>query len=186
MKPELEAAAQQAWAASAVWNAHASTVFRIAAQVLGSNHEAQDITHDVFARVSSRIGTLRDPDALGSFVVSVTVRMVKRELQRRWVRRILCLSNTRQLPEYPVDTPDSEAREALGWLYAILDHLGTEERIAFVLRHIEKMPLTAIAEAMGLSVATVKRRIDRAVERVAAADKDATVATYGLEQARAT
>jgi RNA polymerase sigma-70 factor, ECF subfamily len=212
MRPKLEAAAQRAplalpaaepsrhldqeivrglrageeWATSAAWNAYASTVFRIAAQVLGSNQDAQDITHDVFAHVSSGIGTLRDTDPLGSFVVSVTVRMVKRELWRRWVRRILCLSNTRQLPEYPVDTSDSEAREALGWLYAILDQLGTEERIAFVLRHIEKMPLTEIAEAMGLSVATVKRRIDRAVERVAEADKDATATTYGLEQAGAT
>jgi RNA polymerase sigma-70 factor (ECF subfamily) len=140
----------------------------------------------VFARVFSGIGTLRDPDALGSFVVAVTLRMIKRELQRRQVRRILCLSNTRPLPEHPVNTPDREAHEALGWLYAILNQLGTEERIAFVLRHIEKMPLTEIAEAMGLSVAAVKRRIDRAVERVAEADRDATVATYGLEQAGAT
>jgi RNA polymerase sigma-70 factor (ECF subfamily) len=171
--------AGEAWAASAVWNAYASRVFRVAARVLGSDSDAEDITQDVFARVFSGIGTLRDPSALGSFVFSVALRMVKRELQRRRVRRILRLSDTGHLPETPVDAADSEARDALAWLYAVLDQLGAEERTAFVLRYVETMSLPEIAEAMGLSLATVKRRIDRAAEHVARADRDGTFATYG-------
>jgi RNA polymerase sigma-70 factor (ECF subfamily) len=174
--------AGEAWAASAVWNAYASRVFRIAARVLGSDSDAEDITQDVLARVFSGIGSLRDPGALESFVISVALRMVKRELQRRRVRRILRLSDTGHLPEFPVDAPDSEARDAITWLYAILDQLSAEERTAFVLRHVETMGLAEIAAAMGLSLATVKRRLDRATERVARADPDGTFGTYGLQK----
>jgi RNA polymerase sigma-70 factor (ECF subfamily) len=105
--------------------------------------------------------------------------MVKRELQRRKVRRILRLSDTGQLPDHPVDATDTEARDALTWLYAVLDQLGAEERTAFVLRYVETMSLPEIAEMMGLSLATVKRRIDRAAEHVERADKDGTFAAYG-------
>jgi RNA polymerase sigma-70 factor, ECF subfamily len=171
--------AGEAWAASAVWNTYASRVFRIAARVLGGDSDAEDITQDVFARVFSGIGTLRDPSALGSFVVSVALRMVKRELQRRKVRRILRLSDTGHLPEHAVDAPDSEARDAIAWLYANLDQLGAEERTAFVLRYVENMALAEIAQAMSLSLATVKRRVDRAREHVERADKDGTFAAYG-------
>jgi RNA polymerase sigma-70 factor (ECF subfamily) len=182
--PELVRAlrAGEVWAASAVWNAYASRVFRVAARVLGSESEAEDITQDVFARVFSGIGGLRDPSALGSFVFSVALRMVNRELHRRRVRRILRLSDTGHLPEYPVDAHDSEARDALAWLYTILDQLGAEERTAFVLRYMETMSLPEIAAAMNLSLATVKRRLDRATERVARADADGTFATYAPQK----
>ncbi len=170
--------AGEAWAASAVWETYASRVFRVAARVLGSDSDAEDITQDVFARVFSGIGGIRDPSALGSFVFSVALRMVKRELHRRRVRRVLRLSDTGHLPESPVDAVDSEARDALAWLYGILDQLSAEERTAFVLRHMEAMSLPDIAAAMDLSLATVKRRLDRASERVARADVDGTFATY--------
>ncbi len=174
--------AGEAWAASFVWNAYAPKVFRIAARVLGSDSDAEDITQDVLARVFSGIGSLRDPGALESFVYSVALRMVRRELQRRKVRRILRLSDTGHLPDFPVDAPDSEARDAIAWLYAILDQLSAEERTAFVLRYVEKMGLAEVAAVMGLSLATVKRRLDRAVARVEAADKDGTFATYASQK----
>ena len=174
--------AGEAWAATAVWNAYSARVFRVAARVLGSDSDAEDLTQDVFARVFSGIGSLRDPSALGSFVFSVALRMVKRELQRRRVRRVLRLSDTGSLPEYPVDAPDSEARDALARLYTILDQLSAEERTAFVLRYMEAMSLPDIATAMNLSLATVKRRLDRAAERVGRADQDGTFATYASQK----
>ncbi|WP_437948145.1 RNA polymerase sigma factor [Sorangium sp. So ce296] len=133
-------------------------MFRIAARVLGPGADTEDITQEVFVRVFSRVSGLRDPTALGSFVFSVTVRILKWELRRSRVRRILQLSDTADLPEHPVEPADSEAREALGRLYAILDTLSADDRTAFVLRYMEGMSLPEIAEAVGVSLATVKRR----------------------------
>ncbi|XXY48485.1 sigma-70 family RNA polymerase sigma factor [Sorangium sp. So ce269] len=154
-------------------------MFRIVARVLGPGADAEDVTQEVFVRVFSRVSGLRDPDALGSFVFSVTVRLLKWELRRRRVRRILQLADTPELPEQAVEPADSEAREALGRLYAILETLSADDRTAFVLRHMEGMSLPEIAEATGVSLATVKRRLSRATERVSSeVEKDMSLAAY--------
>jgi len=57
---------------------------------------------------------------------------------------------------------DSEARQALARFYKFLDTLPAEERTVFVLRQIEGMDLHEIAVAIGMSLATVKRRLSRA------------------------
>ncbi|WP_437318709.1 RNA polymerase sigma factor [Sorangium sp. So ce385] len=174
--------AGEPWAAAAVWNRHAPKVFRIVARVLGPGADAEDLTQDVFVSVFSKVPGLRDPDALGSFIVSVTLRMLKWELRRRRVRRILHLSESAELAELPeqaVEPVDSEAREALGRLYAILDTLNADDRTVFVLRHMEGMSLPEIAEAAGVSLATVKRRLSRATELVSSrVELDASLADY--------
>jgi RNA polymerase sigma-70 factor (ECF subfamily) len=69
-------------------------------------------------------------------------------------------------PDLRVVHPNPEARQAVSRLYAILDRLGSEDRIAFVLRFIEGMELTEVAAALGLSLATTKRRLAHARARV--------------------
>jgi RNA polymerase sigma-70 factor (ECF subfamily) len=51
-------------------------------------------------------------------------------------------------------------------VYALLDRLPTEQRIALVLRRVEGMELAEIATAMKLSLATVKRRLVLAEARL--------------------
>ena len=53
-------------------------------------------------------------------------------------------------------------------LYEVLDQLDDASRLAFVLRHVQGMELLDVAKALCCSLATVKRRIDRAGKRVEA------------------
>jgi RNA polymerase sigma-70 factor (ECF subfamily) len=174
--------ANEPWAAPALWNKHAPRVYRLAARMLGSSDDAEDITQEVLARVFAKIDQINDPGALGSFVFSIALRTLKWTLRRRRVRHVLQLSTTGRRPEQRVEPVDSEGREALARLYAILDQLSAQERSAFVLRHLETMSLPEMAEAMGLSLATVKRRLHRATARVSwFVDRDATLAAYRTE-----
>jgi len=178
--------AAEGWAAAAVWSKHSPKVYRVASRVLGPGADAEDLTQDVFVKVFSAVADLRDPGALGSFVFSIALRMLKWELRRRRVRRIFQLSESGQLPDQPVDAADSEAREALVRLYAILDTLDAEGRTAFVLRHMEDLSLPEMAAAMGLSLATVKRRLARATEHVSSlVDRDVTLAGYRARKGEA-
>ena len=59
-----------------------------------------------------------------------------------------------------------ENRYALQRLYGLLNKLGTRERLVLVLRHVEGMTLEEIAEAMEISLATVKRALRRASTRL--------------------
>ncbi len=169
----------EGWAARAIWTRHAPMVHRLFERALGPNGDAEDLTQDVFLRTFARLPGLRDHDALRSFVYSVALRTLKWELRRRRVRRILHLTPSGHLPELPVRESDSEARQLLLRFYALLDDLGADERTAFVLRHMEELKLTEVAELMGISLATAKRWIVRGSRRVSAlVEADRELSTY--------
>jgi RNA polymerase sigma-70 factor, ECF subfamily len=153
-------------AAVLAWERYAPLVHRIVSRAIGPDAEVEDVTQEIFYRLFSRIGTLRKPEALRSFVISFAIRIVKWELRRRRARRWLTLSETGEVPEEQMTVMDAESRYALRRLYSLLDRLSTRERLVLILRHVEGMTLEEIAEAMELSLATVKRGLRRASLRV--------------------
>jgi RNA polymerase sigma-70 factor, ECF subfamily len=101
--------------------------------------------------------TLRDKTALRPFIYSSAVRMLKWQLRRKRVRRILRLSETGQLPDRPGVQVDTEARQLLARFYELLGGVSANDRTAFLLKYLEGLRLDEMAIAMGVSVATVKR-----------------------------
>jgi RNA polymerase sigma-70 factor, ECF subfamily len=173
----------EGWAARAIWTRHAPMVYRLLERALGPNGEAADLTQDVFLSTFAGLPTLRDIGALRSFIYSIALRTLKWELRRRRVRRILHLSPSGQLPEVPVRAADSEARQILMRFYALLDKLGTNERTAFVLRHMEGFKLEEIAEHLGVSLATAKRWLSRGTQGVSAlVEADRELSNYARER----
>jgi len=154
------------WAAQEVWERHASSVRRLMVRALGPLTEVDDLTQEVFMRIFSRIGILRDAGALREFVIAVGVNVLKRELRRRWVRRRVLLSDSGSVPDIEAPSADPEAREALARCYAILDKLGARERAAFVLRYMEERTLDEVASGLGVSLSTAKRLVNKSTARV--------------------
>ena len=154
------------WAAEEVWERHSGSVRRLMVRALGPRAEVEDLTQEVFMRVFSRIGALRDAQALREFVIAVAVNTLKGELRRRWVRRNVFLSSDGSVPDVEARGADPEAREALARCYAILDKLRPRERAAFVLRYMEERTLDEVAKGLGVSLRTAKRLVNRSAARV--------------------
>jgi RNA polymerase sigma-70 factor (ECF subfamily) len=153
-------------APSALWEKHARLVYRILRRSLGQQDEVDDLVQEVFLSLFRKLPTLREPKALPAFLIAITTHVLRHELRRRWVRRCMTLGAKADIgPDPRVVYPNPEARQAVSRLYGILDKLGSEERLAFVLRFIEGMELTEVATALGLSLATAKRRLVRARAR---------------------
>jgi RNA polymerase sigma-70 factor, ECF subfamily len=150
-----------------LWDRHSRRVFRVLERALGPGDDVDDLTQEVFIRVFSKAATIREPAALGEFVVAVATRVLKWELRRRWARRWLMLSNTGDLPDLADSASDPEARQALRRCYRILDGLSARERTAFVLRHMEEMTINEVAASLDVSVSTAKRLVNRAADKVA-------------------
>jgi RNA polymerase sigma-70 factor (ECF subfamily) len=151
---------KEEWAAVALWTRYGTLVYKIADRAMGSPHEAEDLTQDVFLSVFNKISGLRDPSALRSFVVSVTIRTLKWKLRRKRLRQWVHLTETGELPDVPVRGVDTE--ETLRRFYGLLDKLRVDDRLVFVLRRVDGMQLEEVASATGHSVATVKRRLIKA------------------------
>jgi RNA polymerase sigma-70 factor (ECF subfamily) len=158
--------AKQAWAEVAVWRRYAALVHQVAHRALGSRHDAEDILQQVFFCLFTKIDTLQKPSALRSFVFSITVRTLKAELKRRRIRRWITLSETGDVPDASIPGVDPATVQLLRKFYRVLDRLGAEDRTIFVLRHIQEMTLEEVAEVTELSLATVKRRLQKSSLKV--------------------
>ena len=176
---------QHPQAARLIWQRFAPMVHRMLRRSLGPDEDVEDLAQEVFMCVFQKASTVREPQALKAFVITVTAFTVRGELRRRWSRRWL----RRQRPETSrgllVSNQDVESREALRRFYQILDRVGTQDRTAFVLRFIEGMPLEDVAAALDVSVATAKRRLARVWDRVVLlAERDTALVDYlsGLER----
>jgi RNA polymerase sigma-70 factor (ECF subfamily) len=148
-------------AAVALWVRYGRLVYRLAERTLGSPHEAEDLTQDVFVCLLGKVGSVRDASSLRSFVVSVTIRTLKWQLRRKFRRQAwVHLTQTGGMPDLPVQGVDVD--EALQRFYRLLDQLRADDRLIFVLRRVDGMQLQDVADATGHSLATVKRRLVRA------------------------
>ncbi len=167
--------AGEEWAARTAWNRHASMVYGLFDRALASPVDSEDLTQEVFLRVFAAIRTLRDPNALRSFIYSSAIRMLRWHLRSKRIRRVLTLSDSGVVPDRAQAGVDSEGRELLERFYRLLDTMSANDRTAFVLRHIEGLSLGEIVAATGASLATVKRRVRRASQQatvLAKADPD--------------
>lgn len=165
-------------AARLIWNRFSSLVRGLLRRTLGRS-DVEDTVQDTFLRFFRLVSRLRDPEKLRSFIVGVTMRVAREELRHRRVRRWLTLSFDGDLPEQAAPSDNPEAVEALRRLDALLERLDATSRIVFVLRFVEDIPTTEIAEVLECSLATAKRRVKRARERVeAAAARDPVLRAY--------
>jgi RNA polymerase sigma-70 factor (ECF subfamily) len=134
-------------------------------RALGSD-DLEDLVQEVFLRTFTALPTLRDPTAIRSFVIGVTLRVAATERRRRRSRCWLQLTSTGELPETGPAPETHEPREAIARLSAILDSFSPESYRAIELRYLEGKELTEVARAIDVSLATVKRRLARASARL--------------------
>jgi RNA polymerase sigma-70 factor (ECF subfamily) len=167
----LAARAGEAWAQEALFRRHAPMVNGLAFRLMGRDSEVDDLVQDSFVTAFAGLHGLTDPQAFAAWLGSIVVRTAGKVIRRRMLLDRLGLRRRRD----PVDIDTVATRVAgpdvgaeLRRLYERLDRLPAEQRIAFLLRRVEGMELEEIARAMGISLATAKRRIaaaQQAVER---------------------
>ena len=165
-------------AAVLLWRRHAVMVRGLVVRALGPGVEIEDLVQDSFAVFFRKVRTLKDPTAMRSFLIGITIREIRGEIRRRRVRKWLMLTTTGELGDY-FAAGDDNARHAFARLYRVLDSLDSRSHVAFTLRHFEGYELSEVAEALSCSLATVKRVLSAVETRVwALAARDPYLAPY--------
>jgi RNA polymerase sigma-70 factor (ECF subfamily) len=189
-RPTIDATADDAelvraaWAGEsraheAIWRRYAVLVRSKMGRSVGG-HDVEDLVQEVFLRLFEFLPHLRDPAALRSFIIGITLRVAGTELRRRRCRWWLTLSASGDLPEPSARIDDgSDAREVLSRLLAVLAKLSPHSSRVFELRFIEDKELVEVAAAMNISLATAKRHLSRASARVCAmAEREPVLAGF--------
>jgi len=159
-------------------------VRRLMINALGPNAEIEDLVGDVFVAFLESATRIRSADGLRSYMVSIAMNTVRRELRRRQRRRAWFVwEDSDAAGERVASVDDPKAKAALLQLSRILDQLAPDDHMVFVLHMVEKLPVIEVAESLNMSVSTVKRRLKRANERVLRrVSRNPLLADYVLEK----
>lgn len=156
-----------------LFNRLAGSVRRTLIRTLGSPVDVEDLAQETFLIAIRRAHTLRDVNALSSFVIGIAVRTARNELRKRALRRFVGFSADDGAMTADALVVDPLAREGVARVYRALERMDATARVLFVLRHVEQLELSELAQALDISLATVKRKLARAEQRfeaIAAAD----------------
>lgn len=149
---------------SALYAAHHAEALRVAYLLCGHRERAEDAVADAFVKVwkAWRRGDIDNPRAYirRAVVNQVNSRFRRLALERREAQRRTGDDRGERSGIEGIDDADE--------LVAALDRLSPRQRSAIVLRYYLDLSEADAAEAMGVSVGTVKSSVSRGLERLRA------------------
>ena len=147
---------------TALYQAHALGLVRLAVLMVGDQQAAEDVVQDAFLGLYRRWAGLRDPDRAVAYARSSVLNGCRDVLRRR----------SRKIPAALLE-PDAESAEARALLgeehrevLAALRRLPDRQREAVVLRFYLEMPEAQVADVMQISRGTVRSATSRGVAAV--------------------
>lgn len=135
---------------------------------LGYRAELDDAVQQVFETAMLLVSRNRarlsgDPSGVRAWLAAIAVRIARTEARRVGKARLVDSVRDRDLVCPPSVEP--EGYQLLEHALSILARLPERHRVPWWLRHIEHLTLEETATALGVSLATVKRRLQAADRR---------------------
>jgi RNA polymerase sigma-70 factor, ECF subfamily len=161
----------EALARQLLYRRHVRAVTERVTRLLARIGEAEDVIQDAFVEAFAHLPALEDRARFGAWLMRIAVHQAHRRFRRRRLLARLGLdrgSDDARLEAIADPSLDPERRLQLRRLDAELACLPASLRLAWMLRYVEGCELTDVAAQSGCSLATVKRRIQRADARLQA------------------
>ncbi len=155
---------RQSGAAALVYRRHVDAVHALLYRRLGPRPDLEDLLQDIFASAFGSIDKLRDPTALRSWLLGITVGRLRTYNRGRRRNRWLSYTSLDEIPE-PATLHDEHHAKLLLEVQSLLEQLPSDERAAVVLHRVHGLSLSESAETSGMSISTFKRRLSRGETR---------------------
>lgn len=142
---------------------HSARVYRLAFRLTGNQHDAEDLTHDVFVRVFRYLDSYR-PGTFEGWLHRITTNLFLDKMRRKQRIRFDALSeeSAARLPSRGVGPEQAyEDTHFEDDVQTALDSLAPDFRAAVVLCDIEGLSYEEIADVLGVKLGTVRSRIHR-------------------------
>ena len=150
-------------------------IYNIAYRILGDPSEAAETVQETFMKIYKAIKTFRGDSGLKTWIykIAISESLNRQRWWRRWRKNVSASldepldpsSDCSRFLEFPDNHPSPESccasRETERAVQKALGKLSFEFRIVVILRDIEGLSYEEIAEALKLSLGTVKSRLWR-------------------------
>lgn len=151
-------------------------VYNAILKICSNPDDAAELTQDTFVKVLESIGTFRGQSAFYTWLFRVAVNLTLNHCRRRFKLSPVSLDAVSELhgrekeqlaavladPEQDDPAQIVQQKELVQVVLDLIARLNEEHRIVLVLRDIEQMSYTQIADVLELEPGTVKSRISRA------------------------
>jgi len=136
-------------------------LYAVAFLILRDRDRAEDATQEALVQAWRDIRGLRDPSRFDAWLHRLLVRACYRANRREHRRAIV------ELGAIPVGEPFDLGHDLLITQRDQLDRgfarLDVEQRAVMVLHHYADLPLTAVADVLGIPIGTAKSRLNRGI-----------------------
>lgn len=152
----------QAEAWEALYLNHRRLIRGVLASRLGYSSDLEDVTQQVFERaldlvVSGKVQPSGEDSGMRAWLVAIALRLAQVERRRRFK-----VNGATHVDPIAIPELDPSGWQLLQRTQALLAKMPLRLRIPWLLRHLERMTLDEIAVSTGVSLATVKRRLNQA------------------------
>ena len=147
-----------------LFQANVGAAFNVAYRLVWNRADAQDVVQSSFIKATRSISQLRDASKARGWLLSITYR-----------EALMVLRSRRDLPTDPFALPERVGRqptpedqllqrELADEIRAAIDQLPELLRTAFVLRDVEELPMSELADVLDIGASAAKMRVARARE----------------------
>jgi RNA polymerase sigma-70 factor (ECF subfamily) len=151
---------------------HADGLTRYAAMIVGRTDVAQDVVQDVFIKLWDVRHDLTIAGSVGGYLLRMTrnraLNVARHERSLNRLARIASRdASLVRVDVYNAGEAELDAQELTRVIQLGIDALPPRTRDVFLMRRQSGMSATAVAEALGISVASVHVQLSRALHRIA-------------------
>jgi RNA polymerase sigma factor (sigma-70 family) len=156
------AAAGDTMAFARIVRAHHDDMARVCQAICGDPDLAQDAAQAAWPHAWQKLRSLRDPDKLRSWLVTIAANEARQLVRKQHRGRVLHLD----VADVGSDRDDPAARAGDTDLLAAIRLLPADDRMLLSLRYVAGFDATEIGTALGMSASGVRSRLSRLVDRL--------------------
>jgi len=144
---------------------HVQPCLRFATRMLGSQHDAEDVTQEALLRAYRALASYDPRSSFRTWLFAILVNRCRTSLlqRSRYARRVVTDEDAMRSAVTGDDALSTELRIEIERALATLD---ADQREAFLLKHVEQLGYEEMAAVTGAGVSALKMRVKRACERL--------------------
>ncbi|MHB8837931.1 MAG: RNA polymerase sigma factor [Gemmatimonadaceae bacterium] len=136
---------------------------RYARYMLGDEEDAEEAVQDTFVRVYDHLGQFRPDARFEPWLFRILANRCRTTRERRRRRESLVVTGELPAVAAAVEAPEVP-RDVMEEVEAALECLPSEQREAFLLRHVEDLSYEDMAVITGVRLSALRMRVKRACD----------------------
>ena len=143
--------------------AHNAAMARVAYVIVGDREQTLDAVQSAWAIAWRRLGSLRDPGQVRSWLIAIAANEARQQVRRR--RRAVVVDISHAMAAAGAGPSHDEFAQLVD-LERALRGLDPDDRRLLALRYVAELDSNEIARLVGISASGVRSRLSRLLERL--------------------